>query len=270
MSMKYFSSSPPIAPLSEPTLTGSGPGKNRAGSGNPRRLLGGILEKKRPRFAVWGGWMNLQEQVEPLCYAAIEASSQRRHAQQATSRFAWVKRWLNEASEPSRAKQKRPDPSPGRGDRQGHSSGQAQVNSEADVERRNRCATAPLRVQCRVEHLFDGAGPIDDRLARSPADSRHRNISSAMLSAARTARRSVSWAVPLSAAAFIFSSTYAASSAMYAGSSALRIGYRWPWMKTGTTRSEGSDTFQGCRLQAAGSSGRLPRQPAGPQARRDP
>jgi hypothetical protein len=23
--------------------------------------------EERPRFAVWGGWMNLQVQVEPLC-----------------------------------------------------------------------------------------------------------------------------------------------------------------------------------------------------------
>src|SRR5215217_3663715 len=81
-------------------------------------------------------------------------------------------------------------------------------------------------MQRLIEHLLDGSRPIDD----GPG----------------------ALAGGFSAAAFIFSSTYAASSAMYAGSRALRIGYRWPWMKTGTTRSDESDTFQaaGCRLRS--------------------
>src|SRR2546426_212991 len=43
--------------------------------------------------------MNLQKQVEPLLIAALEASSVQRHAQRATSRLAWVLRWLRRASE---------------------------------------------------------------------------------------------------------------------------------------------------------------------------
>jgi len=34
--------------------------------------------------------MNLQKQVEPLLSAALQASSEQRHAQRATSRLAWV------------------------------------------------------------------------------------------------------------------------------------------------------------------------------------
>ena len=50
--------------------------------------------------------MNLRKQVEPLLSAALQASSEQRRAQRATSRLAWVLRWLRRASEkPSRAKQ---------------------------------------------------------------------------------------------------------------------------------------------------------------------
>ena len=34
--------------------------------------------------------MNLRKQVEPLFSAALQASSEQRHAQHATSRLAWV------------------------------------------------------------------------------------------------------------------------------------------------------------------------------------
>src|SRR5688500_8402467 len=53
----------------------------------------------KPRFAVWGGRMNLRKQVEPLLSAALQASSEQRRAQRATSRLTWVKRWLRRASE---------------------------------------------------------------------------------------------------------------------------------------------------------------------------
>ena len=43
--------------------------------------------------------MNLRKQVEPLLSAALQASSEQRRAQRATSRLAWVKRWLRRASE---------------------------------------------------------------------------------------------------------------------------------------------------------------------------
>jgi hypothetical protein len=119
-------------------------------------------------------------------------------------------------------------------------------------------------MQRRVEHLFDGPGPVHNRactLAGRLAAPEHlvRDVEGR-----QHRRRNVSCAVPLSAAAFIFSSTYAASSAMYAGSSVLRIGYRWPWMKTGTTRSEGSDNFYkaaGCRLRLQTVSGPSPSGP---------
>ena len=54
---------------------------------------------EKPRFAVWGGRMNLRKQVEPLLSAALQASSKQRHAQRATSRLAWDLRWLRRASE---------------------------------------------------------------------------------------------------------------------------------------------------------------------------
>ena len=43
--------------------------------------------------------MNLRKQVEPLLSAALEASSEQRRAQRATSRLAWDLRWLRRASE---------------------------------------------------------------------------------------------------------------------------------------------------------------------------
>ena len=43
--------------------------------------------------------MNLRKQVEPLLSAALQASSQQRHAQHATSRLTWIVRWLRRASE---------------------------------------------------------------------------------------------------------------------------------------------------------------------------
>ena len=54
---------------------------------------------EKPRFAVWGGRMNLRQQVEPLLSAALQASSIQRHAQHTASRFAWLLRWLRRASE---------------------------------------------------------------------------------------------------------------------------------------------------------------------------
>ena len=42
-----------------------------------------------PRFAVWGGRMNLRKQVEPLLSAALQASSAQRHAQHAAPRLTW-------------------------------------------------------------------------------------------------------------------------------------------------------------------------------------
>src|SRR5688500_6795104 len=60
----------------------------------------------KPRFAVWGGRMNLRKQVEPLLSAALQASSEQRHAQHATSRLAWVKTLAQTSlRKPSRAKQ---------------------------------------------------------------------------------------------------------------------------------------------------------------------
>ena len=56
-------------------------------------------ETQKPRFAVWGGRMNLRKQVEPLLLVALQASSKQRHAQHATSRLTWVLRWLRRASE---------------------------------------------------------------------------------------------------------------------------------------------------------------------------
>ena len=44
---------------------------------------------KEPRFAVWGGRMNLRKQVEPLLSVALQASSKQRHAQRATSQLTW-------------------------------------------------------------------------------------------------------------------------------------------------------------------------------------
>ena len=44
---------------------------------------------KKPRFAVWGGRMNLRKQVEPLLLVALQASSKQRHAQRATSQLTW-------------------------------------------------------------------------------------------------------------------------------------------------------------------------------------
>src|SRR5262245_3391449 len=44
-------------------------------------------KNKKPRFAVWGGRMNLRKQVEPLLSVALQASSKQRHAQRATSRL---------------------------------------------------------------------------------------------------------------------------------------------------------------------------------------
>jgi len=44
-------------------------------------------EEETPRFAVWGGRVNLPKQVEPLLSVALQASSQQRHAQHATSRL---------------------------------------------------------------------------------------------------------------------------------------------------------------------------------------
>src|SRR5436190_14029682 len=66
--------------------------------------------------------------------------------------------------------------------------------------------------------------------------SRARKHSSAMLSAASTAIFSVSPAGDSFAASCIFSSTYAARSAIYVASRWLRIGYRIPLISTLTTR----------------------------------
>src|SRR5215510_11425892 len=56
-----------------------------------QRCRGMNRAREVPRFAVWGGRMNLLKQVEPLLSIALQASSLQRHAQHATSRLAWVK-----------------------------------------------------------------------------------------------------------------------------------------------------------------------------------
>ena len=43
--------------------------------------------------------MNLHKQVEPLLSTALQASSEQRHAQHATSRLAWLLHRLRRASE---------------------------------------------------------------------------------------------------------------------------------------------------------------------------
>ena len=54
--------------------------------------------------------MNLRKQVEPLLSAALQASSQQRHAQHATSRLAWVVTLAQTSlRKPSRAKQEPDD-----------------------------------------------------------------------------------------------------------------------------------------------------------------
>ena len=58
-----------------------------------------IVECKVPRFAVWGGRMNLRQQVEPLLSIALQASSEQRHAQHATSQLTWVIHRLRRSSE---------------------------------------------------------------------------------------------------------------------------------------------------------------------------
>src|SRR5688572_11060861 len=66
---------------------------------SPREETVGYFKKEKPRFAVWGGRVNLRKQVEPLFSAALQASSVQRHAQRATSRLTWVKHRLRRASE---------------------------------------------------------------------------------------------------------------------------------------------------------------------------
>src|SRR3954465_11132375 len=48
--------------------------------------------------------MNLHKQVEPLLSAALQASSEQRHAHGATSRLAWLLHRLRRASEPITSK----------------------------------------------------------------------------------------------------------------------------------------------------------------------
>ncbi len=124
------------------------------------------------------------------------------------------------------------------------------------------------KVRCKAARLAalapsarDRAGVRARRRARRAGRrgrgvaSRQRNSSSAMLSAARTARRSESPVGVESAAARIFSSTYAASRATYSGSSELRIGYRCPWISTGMTRpSRQSSSVDAYRLSASSCS----------------
>ena len=150
-----------------------------------------MRRRERPRFAVWGGRMNLRKQVEPLFESRPQASSQRRHAHGAASRFAWVKRWLKRTSEPSRAKQKHPDRSPRAEHRQGaRAAGADRTASGLHVDQRGgvvrpRLCRQPRRPSVRAR------GPLADALrARARRRRRQRNTSSAMFSAARTARRS--------------------------------------------------------------------------------
>src|SRR5687768_2687855 len=66
---------------------------------SPREETVVSRKKQKPRFAVWGGRMNLRKQVEPLLSAALQASSVQRHAQRTTPRLTLMKRWLRRASE---------------------------------------------------------------------------------------------------------------------------------------------------------------------------
>src|SRR5215213_8362365 len=76
---------------------------------------------ERPRFAVWGGRMDLRKQVEPLGSCALGFLT-RRHAHHTALRFSWVKRWPKRASENHHAQSRelsfRKDLSPGRGEKQ--------------------------------------------------------------------------------------------------------------------------------------------------------
>ena len=62
-------------------------------------------QRKRPRFAVWGGRMNLRRAGGTAAQAALQASSYRgMHTTQRRDSLR-VKHWLKRASEPSRTKQ---------------------------------------------------------------------------------------------------------------------------------------------------------------------
>src|SRR3954468_20569433 len=153
--------------------------------------------------------MNLHKQVEPLLLAALQASSEQRHAQHAASRLAWLLHRLRRASET--------------------------ITSQAEAEAILTCRSAggqgALTACFAVACASPSSTSCSSRKARSfsspravDCDWRARKYSSAILRATRMARPRISLAGAASAAARIFPSTYAASSATYRSSSALRMG----------------------------------------------
>lgn len=60
---------------------------------------------EKPRFAVWGGRMNLQKAGGTAVRAVLQASSQQRHAHRPAVAILLVYCWLKRAPDPSRAKQ---------------------------------------------------------------------------------------------------------------------------------------------------------------------
>src|SRR5215831_14466512 len=69
------------------------------------RERSGGEEKERPRFAVWGGRMNLLKAGGTAAQTAFQASSNRGMHTTPRRDSLMVKRWLKRASEPSRTKQ---------------------------------------------------------------------------------------------------------------------------------------------------------------------
>src|SRR5436190_6223598 len=80
----------------EPGTMEPGAKNPEAKTRNPERSRMELIE--RPRFAVWGGRMDLRKQVEPLGSCALGFLTPR-HAHHAALRFSWVKRWPKRASE---------------------------------------------------------------------------------------------------------------------------------------------------------------------------
>src|SRR5688500_12234802 len=116
--------------------------------------------KKGPRFAVWGGRMNLRRAGGTAAQAALQASSYRgMHTTQRRDSLR-VKRWLKRASEPSRAKQGAQTPW-----RSYFSRGRESRSSPALYETRPGTGTILSRHDPRfiererqVEHPFELAG----------------------------------------------------------------------------------------------------------------
>ena len=114
--------------------------------------------------------------------AALQASSQQRHAHRATSRLAWVKRWLKRASENHHAQSRSSRILPC--DQAGGSSS-AVTGSDSTATCARALVDEPLELawRARVELAVDGC---------DVADRARRNSSSAMFRAASTARPSMS------------------------------------------------------------------------------